>query len=320
MRRFSITEAGFSGYRLLASKPGVALWWLAFSFLVGVISIAVLVWLAGPQMTALRQIQEAGPGAADPATMMDINRQMLRYTLFAYAFPWLTGAISIGAVARAIAGKGSSALGYLRFGADELRLLVTTLVTFLVIAVVFVVALFATVIAFGVSAGAGALSGGLSGLSPSALIAPGALLLLALVATVYLVIKLSLAPAQTVADKGIRIFSSWTLTKGHFWGILAAYLLALVPVLIGWSVDIAVLAAMNPQQAGAGGSLMHFMRSLQPDVSSMGAAFQPAYLATYFVSAVVRTLGMAALIAPGVVILQAVRQDVADTFGDDDDD
>ncbi len=320
MRRFSITEAGFSGYRLLASRPGLALWWLVFSIVVSMASIAALVWLAGPQMTALRQIQDAGPGAADPATMMDINRQMLRYTLFAYVFPWFVGAISIGAVVRTVLGKGGAALGNLRFGADELRLLVTTLVTGLLIGLVLVVALIATAIALGVSAGPGALRGGFAGISPSVLITPFIIGLVGVILAVFLVIKLSLAPAQTVADKGIRIFSSWTLTKGHFWAILLAYVLALIPVIVGWCVNIALLAALNPLHTSGDHSPMHFMRSLQPDVSSMSAAFQPAYLASYLISAIVRTLSMAALIAPAAVILKAVRQDAADTFGDDDDD
>lgn len=319
MRRFSITEAGFSGYRLLLARPGLAAVWLVFSALVSVLSIAALVWMAGPQMTALRQIQEAGPGSADPATMMQLTRQIMGYNLFSILFAWVVGAISFAAVAKAMLNRGNGALGYLGFGGDQLRLLVTTLVTGLLLGLIYIVTLVVAVIVLAVSAGAGALRGGLGNVAGSALLPAGAVALVGVLAFVFLAIKLSLAPAQTVADKGIRIFSSWTLTKGNFWAILGAYLLALLPVLVGWVVSFAVLMAVNPHPA-ADGSPLHMLRSLQPDVSSMGAAFQPAYLISYAVSAVVRTLSMAGLIAPGVFILGKLGDNPADAFDDDDED
>ena len=318
MRKFSIAEAGFSGYRLLASKPGLAVAWLLFSLVVAVVSIAALVWMAGPQMTTLRQIQEAGPGSADPATMMELSRQIMGYNLFSMVFTWFVGAISFAAVARAMLGRGNAAVGYLGFGGDELRLLVTTLVTGLLLTVLAVVTVVVAVIALAVGAGAGALRGGLANAGSAAL--PALVIgLVGFAAVVFLAIKLSLAPAQTVTDKGIRIFSSWTLTKGNFWPILGAYVLALLPVVVGWAISIAVLAAVNPHPA-AGGGLQAFLRSLQPDVSSMGAAFQPAYLVSYLVGAVVRTLSMAGLVAPGVFILGKLASSPADAFDDDEED
>ncbi len=319
MRRFSVTEAGFSGYRLLVSRPGVTIWWLAFWLLASVTSVAALVWLAGPQITAMREIQEAGPGAADPATIMELNRQMMGYHVFGSIFPWVIWVVATGAVVRAMLRRGGGALGHLAFGADECRLLVTTLVTGLLTGVVCLVAAIAVVIILVGSSGPGIFRDGLGHAPPSALAPAAIIALLGVTAAVFLIVKLSLASAQTVTDRAIRIFSSWGITKGNFWVILGAYLLALLPVLAGWIIGVVLLIALNPGSHGAS-SPMQLLDSLQPDVSSMSAAFSPTYWPMYAIQAVMQTLSMAGLIAPGVMILQALRADTETEVEDDDDD
>jgi hypothetical protein len=312
---FGIVKTAFSGYRLLRERPGTALWWLVWSLLTGVFTIAATVWMAGPQLTALKEIQAAGPGNADPATMMAISRQLLPFQAFSLLFPLFTGAISLGAANRAIFRPEGRALGYLRFGADELRLLATTAVTSGILFLVYIIVAIVAVIALVIGAGPGALKGGLAGVSLSA-IAPAVLVGLAgLVLLVFLAVKLSLAPAQTVAERGIRIFSSWTLTKGRFWRILATYLLAALPVLILTALEFALMVTLN---APASGGRPNLMEALRPDLSSMAAAFGPRYLVVYAFGAVIRTLTMAALIVPTAVICKALLVPATDDYDEFD--
>lgn len=318
MTRFSIPQAAFAGYRLLAARPGTALVWFIFQLAIALLTAFVTVSLAGPQLTALKEMMAAGK--PDPATMMTLNAQMLPYTAFKSLFPLLTGTIAVAAVSRAFVRPKDSGLGYLRFGADELRVLVVYIVLMIIFAVPYIIATVVGMIALVSTAGptaAMAVSTGAFGELPPKAIAFAVLSALpALALLIFLAVKLSLAPVQTVAERSIRIFNSWTLTKGHFWRILGAYVLAMIPLAVVGLVVMAAAMALKPD--GFSGA---WQQALAPDVSSMGAAFAGAAIIIFVLVAAFQTLVMAGQTGPGAAIYTALTGGVvADDFGDDDDD
>jgi hypothetical protein len=138
MTKFSIPQTAFSGYRLLAARPGAALAWFIFQLVVTLFSVWATVVMAGPQLTTLKEMMASG--RPDPATMMALQGQLLPYNLFKIVFPLVTGVILIGAVLRSVLRPGQSALGYLRFGADEMRLLVVNIVVGIFLFVLMIIA------------------------------------------------------------------------------------------------------------------------------------------------------------------------------------
>ncbi len=316
MKDFSITKTAFSGYRLLATRPLTALIWFIFSLLVTVATIAGVVVLAGPELTALQQMRDAGQ--VDPAAMTAISQRLRPYELFSAIFPWLTGAMTLGAATRAILRPQASLLGYLRFGPDELRLLLTSLVIIVLVGLAAVVAAVMGVIGLVATAGPTGLAalrqGGSLGSTPIIVACVAALPGLAL--TIFLAVEFSLAPAETVAKRAVRIFGSWGLIKGRFWKVLAVYVLAVIPVLI--LEGVATYATMTA--AGHGGSFMQMAMAMQNNMSSLSAAFEGSRWTGYVLSALGRTFAMAALLVPAAVIYQAAAREAPTASTDDDDD
>ena len=317
MTDFSITKTAFSGYRLLAAKPLTTLCWFIFSLLVTVVTIGGVVVLAGPELMALQQMRDAGQ--MDPASVAAISQRLRPYELFTAIFPWLTGAVTLGAATRAILRPRASAVGYLRFGADELRLLLTSLVIIVLVGAAMAVAGIMGVIGLAATAGPGGFAalrqGGGLGAMPIVVACLAALPGLAL--TIFIATQFSLAPAETVARKAVRIFGSWALIKGRFWKVLAVYVLAVIPIVV--LEALATYATMAAAGGGHGG-FMQMAMTLQNNMSSLSAAFDGPRWTGYILTAVARTFAMAGLLVPAAVIYQAVASDPAGGADDDDDD
>ena len=90
-----------------------------------------------------------------------------------------------------------------------------------------------------VSGGAG---GGLGGGAPTApvtatpqssvTLAAGLLALALGLAGIWVGVRVCLFPAATIAEKRIMVFSTWRLTKGQFWLILATLFIVFLPALL----------------------------------------------------------------------------------------
>lgn len=313
MTKFSISQAAFSGYRLLAAKPLAALGWFVFQLAVSLGVVWLTATMIGPQLTALKEMQASG--AADQGTAMALFGQTLPLTLLALVVALVSGAILTGAVLRAALRPGESAFAYLRFGGNELRLIVVILLIILLMLIPIVIAwlpAFAVRMAIAGPQVAAMAMQGKGELPLAATLGSLAAALPGVALIVFLYVKLSLASAQTVAERSIRIFNSWSLTKGVFWRTLGTYALAAIPLVILKIVVMAAVAALNPD--------LGFKMTVQPDLTSVPAAFSGGQLVMFALQALLQIITSAALLVPTVMIYRAVAGEFVPTATADDDD
>lgn len=218
---FSATDAAFEGFRVVRRKPTVLLWWtgayLAFMALVVVIGIGPLAAMMG----AMQSLE--GVTTPTPEDMAPVMAALAGVMVLLFPLGLLFGAMLNAAVARSVLEPHKSAFGYLRVGADELRVLAVTLVLAILAFIVFGVMSFAG----GVIAGLAAVALGDAGWVAAFVVG------LALVAVgIWLAARFSLAVPITLAEKRIAIFDSWGVTKGRVWAIIGMAILAFIMTIV----------------------------------------------------------------------------------------
>lgn len=215
MNGFSPTETATEGIRLTRLRSRAVLVWalayLGFTILLGRIAELTL----GPHSSEfLHEIQQAGQ---DADVFWPLAGKM--WPFFAVGVPVNLAfqAILTCAIYRAILHPEDMSGGYVRIGADELRMAVLNLLLTLIWTLaIFAVGLVAIVVATTVGA---------IGSSLVTLLG-GVVTLAAVGVVVWVLVRLSLAGAITFSEQRIRIRASWSLTRGRFWPLFGAYVLA----------------------------------------------------------------------------------------------
>jgi hypothetical protein len=230
MMGFSATEAAFEGFRIARRAPLTVVFWS----LVYVVSFIAMFALLGSTLADLMATSEA---------MDDTEPSLTELGALASSFAWLmgvsapimllTGAVLSAAVARAVLSPADKALGYLRLGADELRVLATSLIVgvtlFALMLVLYMVIGAIGFAAYSTSQGWMWLLVVLGGLAGVGLM-------------IWVAIRLSLAIPIAMAEKRIAPFASFSQTKGHFWPLLGMALLAgIMSILVSLLVSIVAL-------------------------------------------------------------------------------
>ncbi len=234
MAGFRIGDAAFAGFRLIGSRPLVILAWGAVYGLVALVPVALILGL--------------GWGGHLPAE--DVAIRQARGWIAWTSIP--ANAVVYAAIFRATMTPQKRSLGYLRLGWAEARQGFLLVVRTLLLAVLAIVCAFATgfVLALiGVTMGANAPWAQV--LAACAIIGAGGLVWLRLV----------MAAPMTFAEGRLRLFESWSFTRGRTWRLLGlaavaavatalAYAAALL-TLIGLIALVATLARWRIEQAGA---------------------------------------------------------------------
>lgn len=299
--RFAVVDSALEGFRLTRERPGAVAAWAVALFAVNLAILSVVAELGlGPVVAAIRPFDPA-PLAPDLVARAEA------------AGPWLPGllaaflalnAVLYCAVLRGVLEPADARFGYLRLGFQELRQLGLWL--YALAALTALQVLLAVVEAGAAAAG--------QALQPEAarlvLASASAAVFLALF---YPVVRLSIAPAMTFHERRVRLFSAWRLTRGQFWGMVGAYLvaglLALAVVLLA-TVVIAPLISVVATLAGAGPQFLQAI-ARPPDMGSLQSFFTLETVISLATNALLMALVLAILAAPGPVIYLALRDGAA---------
>lgn len=213
---FSATEAAFEGFRLVRRHPLVILFWgLAY-----LVMFAVLFALFGGSLASIVATTESLQGTQpSPGDLEALGQTWGGLIWLVVPLSLVIGAVLNTAIARAIVRPADRAFGYLRLGADELRVIVVSVVMGLLIGVAS--ALLLVTVGFGAGLAA-QVNQGLAVLA-AVVLGLGAIALL-----IWVSLRLSLAVPITVAERRIALFNSFALTRGRTAPLLGMAVLSFV--------------------------------------------------------------------------------------------
>lgn len=284
--RFSATEAAFEGFRLVRRDPKVLLAW-GLLYLLVTVGQLVMMYLHREQIAAGLTAMEALSARKmttpeDMTAFLDAYNQMASYGIWLLPLSLVVGAVMSAGIARAVLfPEEKSRFGYLRLGADEVRVLIVSLCIALLAGVVMAAAFF--VLAMLIAAAA---------MMPVLWLAVFVAFLGVIALFVWLAVKWCLAIPITMTRKKLAIFDSFAATKGHFWPLLGMAIVSGVMGVLIWLLSMIVVMPLSLLSGASpmGGATDELMRQL--------AAANPLLLLTAVANAVVYALMVGIVYAP----------------------
>jgi hypothetical protein len=280
---FSATEAAFEGFRIVRRNPLAILFW-ALAYVIFFVGFFALV--GGQLASIMAQAEALQGGEPDVSDLQALGASYAALLGFGLPLGLVVGAVLNAGVARGVLFPSQRAFGYLRLGADELRVMAVSLVLGIVLGVgsfvlFMAVALIAGLVSQG-EPGVAVLVGVILGFGAGALLC-------------WVAIRLSLAVPITVAEKRIAPFASFALTKGQVLPILGmaviAFIMSMLVSLLGSIISLPVVML-------TGGGLAQLATMEGLSTTQIIQAAGPALLAWGVVQAIVSALQIAVLYAP----------------------
>jgi hypothetical protein len=301
-RRFSPSEAALEGFQIIGRSPGAILVWALMTLAIWLLSLALLVTLAGDDVSRMaRSVLSGHRPALDASAVARFQLAQLAFVplaLLAQVLVWT-------AVLRAVRKPQQKGFGYLRLGLDEFLQLVVRMAVGLVIFAVIIAFSIATVILTGIAIAASGVSGGqMEGM------VGGSIALVALIAAVVatcMAVRLSLSPAITFAYGRLSLFESWNMTRGQFWPIVGAYILA--------AIFTSVVSSGLMLASVVLGFVMFFVTGVQAAYAADGLtpafylALSPTVAAALLPMALAQVVNQAIICAAPAHILRALESD-----------
>jgi hypothetical protein len=300
MATVSVMACATEGFDLIRRRPWAFAGWVALWMLLGIGPILFLMAVVGPRFIDLVTSLQASAQEIDHAAALGriLAFELSLLPLFA---TWsiallVVSAVSCAAIYRAVLEPGKSAFAYLRLGMDEVRLFFTQLLL--------VILMFA----FQFLLVGGAI--GLFILSHMVIGHPWEgwidtlVVILGLCLFVWVIFRMSMALPATFAEKHIRIFESWRLTRGNFWplvGVWALTILIIMAVAAGLGLIGQIVFLSVGLMTGAFDKL-DTLATAGNDVRRMlhilVEAFGPALIALVILQAIVNAMVRVLAIAP----------------------
>ncbi|MFV4649089.1 hypothetical protein ACNJUT_21090, partial [Mycobacterium tuberculosis] len=133
------------------------------------------------------------------------------------------------------------------------------------------------------------------------------------VLAIWPAVRLSLAEVITFDEKRFSFFDSWSMTRGLFWPMLGAYVLAwLLAVVVTLIAFVAVAVVGLFTLAGVWPRIM----AGETDFATMAPAFVPVGVAWLVAGTVLGAVSRAIVAAPGPYIYRALKGERIDAPGD----
>jgi hypothetical protein len=288
MSRFSASDAALSGFRFIGREPRTIMVWAGVLFLYEVIYGLLVVGLAHDKLSAVQTFRETNNTDPEAAlAMLPAVSPLLLVTFIALLF---VAAVMFTAAYRAQLEPEPDKWGHLRVGRDEVRFAALILIWIALSVGASLIITFFT-----------ALLNSLGQALPPIIALPYTVVLIiaALAAFIYPLVRLSLSMPMTYADAHVRLLESWKPTRGHVWPLLGAYVLAAIMIIVllfvVWSV-VAVIAAVIAVA-------VHFPITalsglFQRDTSSLAAYFSPLSILAALLNSGAWAAGLAIFCAP----------------------
>lgn len=303
MRDFSIGEAALVGFRLTRERPRAVAVWAVLNLIFNLAAVMVLVGVGGPAMMAL-QTTPGEAAAQDPTATLELINQLLpAYGLM--LFLWLGfSAVTAAAATRAVQRPDEAAMGYVRLGAEEARVLLVMAAIGLILACAYIGSSLVMGLLLGVVIGATGGGGGTAAAASMAVV----LVPVVLLGLLWLWTRFSLAVPMTMARGRVDVFGSWALTRGRSGKIFLTYFVAFALYLLVAMLGLAIFLGVGAVVSGSASPMEAVMAA---DMSSIGAYFNVLTVTYAVVMSGIGALGMAIILCPPAAIYAALAGDRA---------
>ena len=295
MAEFKVTDAALEGFRIARENPKAFRAWVVLNLAVSVLAILIDVFMPAGVRHGLDTLN----GSETLTLGQFVDTIILAAPVLILALAVMS--IMAAAVYRLIFRHADADFGYVRLGADELRLMAVTLICFLIV--------MATVVAATVVIGLGFAI--ISAAVPNIVaLVPWLGTLGVLAVAAFVIVRLSLAPVATFAERRLVVFDSWSLTRGHFWQLFGAYALAVACIVTIWVLVVFVCFGV----AGSivmvtGGQLADVKGIFTASGTSLRSYLSVGVIAYAIVNSIVSALYNAVIAAPGAVAYQQLHGD-----------
>lgn len=296
MARFSPTEAAFEGFRLTREHPrAVVAWAIAyFAFTLG-IAILTIAW-TGKDFAALQTLSQAANPDADE--LLGVLQKLTPYFLVVLPLQVVFFAVLNCAIYRAVLRPDERGMGYFHLGPDEFRMVALAIIMFLL----WLFAIFLVVFVGGLAAGTLGVFGGQAGAFLGGLVGAAAV-----GTAIWVLVRLSLAAPMTFDQRRLVVFGSWSFTRGAFWPLAGAYVLAfLLGVVILLLLAVISSALVGVAVMATGGSLASIGQTFESDVSSVRAFLTLPTLMSQALSAAMITIYYVIILSPSAIAYQGL--------------
>lgn len=297
MKTFSATDAAISGFGLVREHPKAVGAWVLISTIVSAVVAVVTVGLFGPQLEAFANLSQtnAQPDPAETLRMMGgLVPAMLCSSIYSIAFY----SVLMAAIYRATLRPADNRQAYLRFGADELRQAGVSILMVLLFFAAYLGIVMLLAILIGV----------LSAISkPVGVLVAIPLVLAGLGALLYFAVRLSLANVLTFAKGKIDIFGSMALTKGRFWPMLGAYVVATILAVVVYLLLFLIVTLLGGALSGF--NMENLSGLMQSQTTSLESLMTPTGILSLAVGGLIAVLTSVTIYTPSAYIYREIGGD-----------